>query len=98
MKRMAILSIVAILPLGAVAYGQNLGEGTGGAVARQWNAPTGASGGGHAEPMGFSLLSTNNCWADADVGCNATPRNAFVDASAQPAASTEDPPKAAPKH
>jgi hypothetical protein len=91
-KKILIIGVLAALPLGATSYGQFLGEGTGGYVARN-NGPTGATGGGHHEPMGFGLLATRNCWADAVVGCNATP-NPPAEEPAAEAASTEDTAKA----
>lgn len=87
MKKILIIGVLAVLPLSA-SYGQFLGEGTGGYVARN-HGPTGATGGGHAEPMGFGLLATRNCWADASVGCNATP-NPPAEPPAADAVSTED--------
>jgi hypothetical protein len=92
-KKVIVLSAFALLPFSAASYAQFLGEGTGGYVARN-NGPTGASGGGHHEPMGFGLLATRNCWQDAVVGCNATPNPPAEEAS-QEAVSTEDPPKPA---
>jgi hypothetical protein len=80
MKRMLLVGVLAIAPLSA-ANAQFLGEGTGGYMARS-SGPTGAMGGGHHEPMGFGLLATRSCWADAEVGCNAIPNPP----SAQPAA------------
>ena len=92
MKRLVVLGIFAILPLSTAAYAHDLGPGTGGTAARA-PGPSGATGGGHHEPMGFSLLATRNCWADASVGCNASPN---PPAEAPPAAAAPAP-AAAPK-
>jgi hypothetical protein len=95
MKKIIVLSIVALLPIASASYGQFLGEGTGGYVARR-AGPTGATGGGHHEPMGFGMLATNSCWPDAVVGCNATPNPPAEEAPAE-ATATEATPKAAMK-
>ncbi len=82
MKKILIIGVLAALPLSSASYGQFLGEGTGGYVARS-PGPSSAMGAGHAEPMGFSMLATGGCWPDAEVGCNATP-------NPPPAAPAED--------
>jgi hypothetical protein len=92
MKKILVFGVLTVLPFSPASYGQFLGEGTGGYVARN-NGPTGATGGGHHEPMGFGLLATKGCWADATVGCNATPsppeeeQNTASDATPAPDAS-----------
>ena len=88
MRKILILSVLAFLPLSSATYGQQLGEGTGGAAARN-NGPTGASGGGHNEPMGFSLLATRGCWPDSTLGCNATPYNGFIEPTQPEVVSTD---------
>lgn len=90
MKKILVLSVLALLPLSSMTYGQTLGEGTGGNAARN-NGPTGASGGGHNEPMGFGLLATNSCWPDSTQGCNAVPYRGYIDPSAEPAAAATTP-------
>jgi hypothetical protein len=98
MKKILVLGILAVLPISSASYGQWLGEGAGGYVARQSSAPTGANGGGKGEPMGFSLLSTRDCWPDAEVGCNATPYSGYVDPTpAADAAPAETPAPATKK-
>lgn len=93
MRKILILSVLAFLPLSSATYGQQLGEGTGGVAARN-NGPTGASGGGHNEPMGFGLLATRGCWPDSTLGCNATPYNGYIDPTQEavttPPASAKD--------
>jgi hypothetical protein len=95
MRKTLIIGVLAVFSFSSASYGQFLGEGTGGYVARR-AGPTGATGGGHHEPMGFGLLATNSCWPDAVVGCNSMP-NPPAEQPAEEAPAPEAPTKAKKK-
>ncbi|MBT3070212.1 hypothetical protein KKP04_04930 [Rhodomicrobium sp. Az07] len=88
MKRILLISALMTAACVAEANAQASGSFYGGAVNR--NATSGASGGGHAAAAGFGLLASRGCWADANVGCNATPMAGYQ----EPA--EEETPAAAP--
>jgi hypothetical protein len=95
MRKILIAGVLAVLPLSSAVYGQFLGEGTGGYMARH-NGPSGAMGAGHGEGMGFGLLATRSCWPDAEVGCNAIPNPPAAQPVEEPAPAAE-PAKSAKK-
>ncbi|KAI94530.1 hypothetical protein T281_10445 [Rhodomicrobium udaipurense JA643] len=94
MKKILLISALLTVAGIAEANAQASGSFYGGAVNR--NSVSGASGAGHAAGAGFGLLASRGCWADANVGCNATPMAGYQEEPATPAVSTEDPPAAAP--
>ncbi|MFT4080332.1 hypothetical protein [Rhodomicrobium lacus] len=94
MKRIVLTSVVLAVAGATEVNAQASGSFYGGAVNR--SSISGASGAGHAAAAGFGLLASRGCWADANVGCNATPMAGYQEEAAAPAVSTEDPPAATP--